>query len=134
MFNISILGNGNNGCSSILSNMSIINITNSQFIGINGCLGVALMITSSNVIFTGSNTFENNIVMNGGAIYLYGSVLVMQADGANSFIKNSIKYSDYRCRTCNSGWKTESRLGCGGAVYNNFYNSPTDRTVYGNFF
>ena len=53
MFNMPILGNGNNGCSSILSYMSSLNITNSQFIGIYGCLGAALMITaSSNITFT----------------------------------------------------------------------------------
>ena len=40
---------------------------------------------SSKITFTGSNTFKNNTAMNGGAISLYycGSVLIMQADGAN---------------------------------------------------
>ena len=57
--NIVILGNSNNGCSSILSNMSMLNIINFQFIGIHGCLGAALMITASNnITFTGSNTFK----------------------------------------------------------------------------
>ena len=118
--NIAILGNGNNGCSSILSNMSMLNITNCQFIGIHGCLGAALMITSSNITFTGSNTFKNNIAINGGAIYLHNSVLIMQVDGVNSFINNSIKFIEDRCRKCNSGWQTDSHLGYGGAVYSNF--------------
>ena len=120
--NISILGNGNNGCSSILSNTSTLNITNSQFIGIRGCLGAALMITtSSNITFTGSNTFKNNTAMNGGAIYLYGSVLIIQANGANYFTNNSIKFNEEICSTCNSVWQIESYyLGYGGAVYCNF--------------
>ena len=121
--NIVILGNGNNGCSSILSNVSMLNITNSQFIGIHGCLGAALMIIASSYItFTGSNTFKNNVAINGGAIYLYGSVLVMHADGANSFINNSIKSNEDSCSTmsCTSGWQTKSRLGYGGAVYSIF--------------
>ena len=119
--NIVILGNGNNGCSSILSNMSMLNITNSQFIGIHGCLGAAMMITaSSKITFTGSNTFKSNVAMNGGAIYLYGSVLIMHADGTNSFINNSIKFNEGSCSTCNSVQQTESSFGCGGAVYSNF--------------
>ena len=122
MFNITILGNGNNGCSSILSHTSTLNITNSQFIRIHGCLGSALMIiASSNITFTGSNAFKNNTAINGGAIYLYDSVLIMQADGANSFTNNSIKFNeDTSCSTCNFGWQVESHLGYGGAVYSNF--------------
>ena len=58
--------------------------------------------------------------MYGGAIYLYGSFLIMQADGANSFTNNSIKFIKDRCSACNYGWQTESRLGYGGAVYSNF--------------
>ena len=121
--NIIILGNGNTGCSSILSNTSMLNITNSQFIGIHGCLGSALMINaSSNITFIGSNSFKNNTAMNGGAIYLYGSALIMRADEANSFTNNSIKFkfNEDRCRTCNSGWQTGSRIGYGGAIYSNF--------------
>ena len=120
MLNIAILGNGNNGCSSILSNTSTLNITNSQFIGIHGCLGAALMITSSNITFTGSNTFKNNIAINGGAIYLYGSVLIMQVDGANSFTNNSIKRYKDSCSTCNLVQQIEANHGCGGAVYSIF--------------
>ena len=121
--NISILGNGNNGCSSILSNTSMLNITNSQFIGIHGCLGAALMINaSSNITFTGSNSFKNNTAINGGAIYLYGSTLIMQADGANSFTNNSItvNFNEDTCSTCNSVWQTVPCIGCGGAVYGHF--------------
>ena len=103
MFNISILGNGNNGCSFILSNTSTLNITNSQFIEIHGYLGAALMITtSSNITFTGSNTFKNNVAMNGGAIYLYGSFLIMQADGAKSFTNNSIQFKYEHTIRCNT--------------------------------
>ena len=123
MFNMSILGNGNNGCSSILSYMSSLNITNSQFIGIYGCLGAALMITSSsNITFTGSNTFKNNIAMNGGAIYLRDSVLIMLADEANYFTNNSIKINKEICSTyaCNFVWLTELYRGCGGAVCSTF--------------
>jgi predicted outer membrane repeat protein len=120
MFNITILGNGNNGCSSILSNMSTINIINSQFIGIHGCLGAAIMITaSSNITLTGSNTFKNNVAMNGGAIYIYGSVLITQADGANFFTNNSVKFNRESCSTCNSVQQLELYHGRGGAVYSN---------------
>ena len=120
MFNISILGNGNNGCSSILSNTSMLNITNSQFIGIHGCLGAALMIISSSITFTGSNTFKNNIAMYGGAIYLHNSVLIIQADRANFFTNNSIKRYKDSCSTCNLVQQIEANHGCGGAVYSTF--------------
>ena len=123
MFNISILGNGNNGCSSILNNTSMLNITNSHS-GIHGYLGAALMIiASSNITFTGSNTFKNNVAMNGGAIYLHDSVLIMQADRANFFTNNSIKRYKDSCSTCNLVQQIEAKFnyGCGGAaVYSTF--------------
>ena len=78
------------------------------------------MITSSNITFTGSNTFKNNIAINGGAIYLYGSVLIMQVDGANSFTNNSIKRYKDSCSTCNLVQQIEANHGCGGAVYSIF--------------
>ena len=58
--------------------------------------------------------------MYGGAIYLYDSTLIMQADGANSFTNNSIKFIEDSCSTCNFGWQAESQFGYGGAVYSNF--------------
>ena len=90
IFNITIFGNDNYRCSSILSKRSVLNITNSQFIGIHGCLGAALMvISSSEITFTGSNTLKDNIAILGGAIYLSNSVLIVYASGDNFFMNNS---------------------------------------------
>ena len=121
IFNISIYGNGNSGCSSILSQKSVLNITNSQFIGIQGYSGAALMITaSSNITLAGSNIFESNIAKYGGAIYLYNSVLTMYASGATFFTNNSV-IRDLDGRVCNF---IDERVGIilyghGGAIYSN---------------
>jgi predicted outer membrane repeat protein len=98
----------------------MLNVTNSQFIGIHGSLGAALMIiASSKLLFTGSNTFKNNVATYGGAIYLHDSVLIMQADGANFFTNNSVKFNKDSCSTCNSMQQPETHYSHGGAVYSN---------------
>ena len=123
IFNISIHGNGSSGCSSILSQKSVLNITNSQFIGIQGYSGAALMITaSSNITFAGSNIFESNIAKYGGAIYLHSSVLTMYASGATFFTNNSVT-GDLDDSVCNFIDETVVSdyyyYAIGGAIYSN---------------
>ena len=121
IFNISIHGNGSSGCSSILSQKSVLNITNSQFIGIQGYSGAALMIrASSNITFAGSNIFESNIAKYGGAIYLHNSVLIMYASGATFFKNNSVT-GDLDGSVCNFFDETvvSYYYYYGGAIYSN---------------
>ena len=55
--NISIYGNWYSGCSSIISEKSVLEFINSIFIGLNGFVGAAL------TMFTSKITFRGNIVL-----------------------------------------------------------------------
>ena len=55
--NITILGYGHTGCSSIISINSKIGISNSKFKGIKGYSGAALLASESNITFAGINLF-----------------------------------------------------------------------------
>ena len=84
--NITILGNGHIGCSSIISKRSIVDISDSTFTGIRGYYGAALIASRSNVSFSGNNSFLRNKALSGGAMFLYGSAVLF--NGTNSFYDN----------------------------------------------
>ena len=119
IFNVTIFGNDNYRCSSILSKRSVLNITNSQFIGIHGCLGAALkVISSSEITFVGSNILKNNIAIHGGAIYLSNSALIVYASGDNFFMNNSASENllGGNMTLCNS---VGEAIPYGGAIFGN---------------
>ena len=97
--NISILGNGYSGCSSILSLQSTVDITSSKFIGIQGWFGAAVLILESSVRFAGNNTFADNRALSGGGIHLFNSTLVLT--GTNLFMNNTVlsRRDDTECLT-----------------------------------
>ena len=69
-----------NGNSAILSQASVINISDSTFVGISGQFGAALRaFDSSEITFTGIINFTNNSAKLGGAIHSTSSML--QFDG-----------------------------------------------------
>ena len=87
--NISILGNGYTGCSSIMTQKSALYISNSIFTGLNGFLGAVMMAVASNVTFSGNNIFFNNTAAaSGGSLYFSGhSMLTLK--GTNLFLNNT---------------------------------------------
>ena len=85
--NITILGNGHIGCSSIISEKSVVDISDSTFTGICGCYGAALIASRSEINFAGNNSFLRNYALSGGAVFLYNSAVLF--NGTNSFIENS---------------------------------------------
>lgn len=80
---ISVFGNGYNGCRSIMSENSTLYIRDSNFVGIQGTIGAALLISISCVTFTGNNTFIGNSAGYGGSLCLYKSTAVF--NGTNTF-------------------------------------------------
>ena len=63
-----------------------------MFIKINGFLGAAIMMVTSNVTFRGDDTFINNTAISGGSIYLSDSRLTF--NGTSLFLNNtSLGYS-----------------------------------------
>ena len=92
--NISILGNENSGCSSIMSQDSTIDIIDSRFVGLLGLSGAALMVSGSNITFAGNNSFISNVATFGGAIHLTRSMLFM--NGTNLFMNNTAMDSSER--------------------------------------
>ena len=126
--NISIYGNGSNGCSAIIGQGATLNIKNSTFIGINGFLGAAIMTVASNITFAGSNSFANNTAVIGGCIYMSDSSLIL--NGNSQFLNNkctSVKYyynsKDLATREmslCNNYSNSEEVFiwgCCGGALF-----------------
>ena len=70
--------------------------------------------------------FKNNTAMNGGAIYLHNSVLIIHADEDNFFTNNSITNNITNSNICNSVQQTVllssyyyDDYGRGGAIYSN---------------
>ena len=90
--NITILGNGHIGCSSIISKRSIVDISDSTFTGIRGYYGAALTALRSNITFAGNNSFLKNNAESGGAMFLYGSAVLF--NGTSTFYKNSASFGE----------------------------------------
>lgn len=85
--NLSISGNKFRGCSTITSQHSVLNISNSIFVGIRGVISVALMKLRSMVTLKGTNIFIGNTAASGGSIYLFHSRLSLK--GSNIFLNNT---------------------------------------------
>ena len=85
--NVSIYGNGYNGCSSIISQRSVLEFINSMFIGLNGFVGAVLTIFASKITFRGNIVFANNTAASGGSIYLINSTLTF--NGTSLFLNNT---------------------------------------------
>ena len=95
--NITILGNGHSGCSSIVSKRSTVRISNSKFIGIKGHSGAALLASESNITFAGINLLTENMASVGGALNFYNSCVFFS--GINVLSDNSatrLRYTTYR--------------------------------------
>ena len=89
--NISIYGNGYNGCSSIISEESVLEFNDSMFIGLNGFVGAALMMFTSNITFRGSIMFTDNTAVSGGSIYLtHNSTIIF--NGTSLFLNKNLAY------------------------------------------
>ena len=119
--NISILGNGYSGCSSVMSRESTLDVNNSMFSGIKGLLGAALMMLASNITLKGTNIFVNNTALSGGSIYLSDSILTL--NGATLFLNNEAS-SYYSNRTLSMSLYTnysvdtvQINIGSGGAIF-----------------
>ena len=123
LINITILGNGHTGCSAIISKKSIVNISNSKFIGITGHSGAALLASESSITFAGINLFIENMASVGGAVNFYHSCVFF--NGSNIFSNNSAirqRNSTYRVdRTTICTEFTYTYYSSGGAI--NSYNS-----------
>ena len=69
--NISVFGNEFIGCSSVMSQHSTLGIRDSNFVGIQGSFGAAVLIFRSCVTFIGNNKFAGNTAaLFGGSLYL----------------------------------------------------------------
>ena len=118
--NISIVGNGYSGCSSIISRESTLDITDSMFNRVKGLFGAALMMLASNITFSGTNNFVNNTAISGGSVYLSDSNLTL--NGANLFLNNTSLRDDQKDTTvinrsvCDYSMETTD-IGSGGAIY-----------------
>ena len=123
--NISIVGNGYSGCSSVMSRESTLDINNSTFGEIKGLFGAALMMLASTITFRGTNIFVNNTAASGGSIYLFDCILTL--NGANFFLNNTaLWYSqetvDRKMASCNHHnmeTLTYGSSGTGGAIFCN---------------
>ena len=102
------------GSSAIMSKASAMNISDSNFVGISGQFGAALLAFDlSEITFMGTNNFTNNLAKLGGVIHSTSSNL--QLYGTSNFINNTaISYGN---DTAYSNGKFDS--GIGGAVYAN---------------
>ena len=129
--NISIVGNGYSGCSSIMSRESTLDITNSMFNRVKGLFGAALMMLASNITFSGTNIFVDNTASSGGSVYLSDSNLTL--NGANLFLNNTSLRDDQKDTTvinksvCDYSMET-TYIGSGGAIYCN----ASYLRIYGN--
>ena len=130
--NMSIVGNGYSGCSSIMSRESTLDITNSMFNRVKGLFGAALMMFASNITFSGTNNFVNNTATSGGSVYLSDSNLTL--NGANLFLNNTSLRDDQKDTTvinksvCDHSMETTD-IGRGGAIY--CYSNASYLIVYG---
>ena len=113
--NITILGHGQNGYSSIISINSKIGISNSKFKGIKGYSGAALLASESNITFTGINLFIKNIAAAGGAMYICQSSSVLFT-GISVFCNNSAAYNISAKNLICKGHREFFRYGSGGAI------------------
>ena len=142
--NISIYGNGYSGCSSIISEESVLEFNNSMFIGINGFLGAALMMYASNITFRGSITFADNAAVSGGSIYLtHNSTLTLNGtslfrNNTSIFSQEVMNYKNLKLLSCsNINSIREIKLtnsisnGSGGAIVCN--NSYLEIYYFSNF-
>ena len=118
--NITILGNSHIGCSSIITERSVVEISDSTFIGIKGYYGAALIALKSTITFTGNNSFTNNEAQSGGALFLYNYSIVLFS-GTILFSKNSAvtSYSDItmKCTATNRLYRVSNLSGLGGAIF-----------------
>ena len=98
---VSIYGNGYYGCSSIISEKSVLEFINSIFIGLNGFVGAALTMFASKITFRGDIIFANNTAASGGSIYLIDSTLIF--NGTSLFQNNtsSQEAMDRKILSCN---------------------------------
>ena len=119
--NVTVLGNSHTGCSSIISNRSTVNISNSKFNGITGFSGAALFALHSNITFTGTNSFFRNMAESGGSIYFYHSSVIYS--GISTFTGNTAKRynrtDDTLCQklTINNNYINNSVEYSGGAIF-----------------
>ena len=87
---ISTKDENSTGNSAILSQTSVINISDSNFVGISGQYGAALQaLDSSEITFTGANNFTNNSAKLGGAIHCTSSMLHFDEMSITLFISNT---------------------------------------------
>ena len=106
------------GCSAVMSTNSTIAVTDSNFTGLHGWLGAAILTTGSNITLTG-NTFQNNTANSGGAIYPYESHLYLK--GINAFINNTVIPLENNTTILCELKEIEHIIGNGGAMFS--YNS-----------
>ena len=114
--NVTILGNEHSGCSSIISEQSVINIADSRFVGINGYLGAALSAVESNITIETGSAFANNTALSGGAIYCYSSFVFLF--GTTIFLRNTAvrNYPEENELMCKE-YVNIPLSGSGGAIY-----------------
>ena len=113
--NITILGNQYNGCSSIISENSKVDISNSKFVEINGYSGATLTALQSHISFVGRNYFFKNVALFGGSLYLCNSSVIF--NGISNFTHNS---AEKYCRTdgtpCNTISLVMRDIGSSGLI------------------
>lgn len=105
------------GCSAIISQESVIKVSDSRFVGISGQLGAALLAqNSSKIMFTGSNNFTSNSAKLGGAISSISSTL--QFNDSVSFVENRATVSQSHNDESGCSYSPDFYdSGYGGAVY-----------------
>ena len=88
LHNISVMSSNDvSGFSSVICQQSEVVIRDCHFIGIQGSLGAAVLISESNATFKGNNIFIGNTASSGGSLYLLNSETILT--GANYFVLNS---------------------------------------------
>lgn len=124
--NISIYGNGYNGCSAIIGQGATLNIKNFTFIGMNRFLSAAIMTVASNITFGESNSFADNTAVIGGGIHMSDSRLIL--NGNSQFLNNKCTSLRYY----NKDLATRKMTSC-NYQYNNYYNSNHEEEfIWGN--
>jgi predicted outer membrane repeat protein len=87
---ISTEDESSNGSSAILSQASVISISDSSFVGISGHSGAAIQaLDSSKITFSGTINFTNNSAKLGGAIHSTNSTLQFDEMSISVFIGNT---------------------------------------------
>ena len=113
--NVSFIGSneGTTGCDAIVFESSLVEISDSNFIGLQHAL---LLVSETQMSLLGINVFANNT---GGAIYSANSYLTTSG-GTNRFIKNhaAVIDSDQVNRYSNNNYSVHmSSTGLGGAIF-----------------